>query len=271
MADFKDFVNYLTKVENTLATLDGKRVDIFEFKYVSDFAILSAWAKHFRNHYCLDTYIDTLREGTGLSRRDYLLQLKFPDKKQSPGPSIRSGDFTEILVSDYVEFVLNYWVPRTRYSDKTIKNESTKGVDIIGFNKIGIDDNVNDTLITVEAKSKFSRGCSKLKLQEAVEHSAKDPIRKGESLNAIKQKLLFGGKEQEFLKISRFQNQTDRPYKYVSGAVTFIDEKNFKEEIITSCTVEGHPNKENIILIVFKGKDMMSLVHHLYTRAANEA
>jgi len=55
-------------------------------------AVLSAWAKHFRNHYCLDEEIDYLRQGYGYSRAEYLTKIKLPDASEAPGPSIRSGD-----------------------------------------------------------------------------------------------------------------------------------------------------------------------------------
>jgi hypothetical protein len=52
--------------------------------------------------------LDRLRQGTGLSRGEYLDQNKFPDAQGAPGPSIRSGDFAEILIADYIEFTLAY-------------------------------------------------------------------------------------------------------------------------------------------------------------------
>jgi len=70
-----------------------------------------------------------LRKGTPHSRAEYLLQLKFPDASKSPGPSIRSGDFTEMLIADYVGIPFGLLGPRTRYDDKTIRNESKKGSD----------------------------------------------------------------------------------------------------------------------------------------------
>lgn len=121
------------KKEN-ITTADGKPIKVFSFNYdSSDAETMSAWAKHFRNHYCPDEKIDFLRKGTGLSKKDYLLTLKFPDQTVTPGPSVRSGDFSEILISDYLEYILNYWVPRTRYSNKINRNSSPMGSDIIGF------------------------------------------------------------------------------------------------------------------------------------------
>jgi len=56
--------------------------------------------------------------GTGDTPGEYLLKKKFPDHKEAPGPSIRSGDFAEILVADYIEYKLGYWCPRQFRYDK---------------------------------------------------------------------------------------------------------------------------------------------------------
>src|SRR5437868_4063216 len=85
-------------------TLDGRIVKLLEFKHIKEKAIISAWAKHFREQYCLDRSLDELRLGTGLTRAEYLTKYVFPDKVMKPGPSIRSGDFAEILIADYLQF-----------------------------------------------------------------------------------------------------------------------------------------------------------------------
>lgn len=71
--------------------------------------------------------------GTGMRHAEYVRDVLFPDGKVAPGPSTRSGDFAEILVADYIEFVLGYWCPRDRYKGRFNHNDSTKGADIIGF------------------------------------------------------------------------------------------------------------------------------------------
>jgi hypothetical protein len=63
------------------------------------------------------------------SHQPSAFSLKFPDAHAAPGSSIRAGDFGEVLVADFVEYALNCRVPRTRYADTAIRNESTKGSD----------------------------------------------------------------------------------------------------------------------------------------------
>ncbi|WP_027554334.1 hypothetical protein [Bradyrhizobium sp. Cp5.3] len=81
-------------------------------KHAGDAAILAAWAKRFREHYCDDAMLPDLAIAMGLTHSEYLTQIKFPDAAAAPGPSVRSGDFAEIIVADYIEYKLGYWCPR---------------------------------------------------------------------------------------------------------------------------------------------------------------
>lgn len=263
---------WLIDTGRTLKTADGKRVRIMELKRQNDEAVLSAWARHFRNHYCDDGQIDALRNGIGLSRADYLRQIKFPDHTYPPGPSIRAGDFGEILVADYVEFALGYWLPRTHYYNKAVRNESTKGTDIIGFKIItpGRED-PKDSLALFEAKAKLTGRTPNGRLQAAVNGSAKDEIRRAESLNAIKQRFLDRDQPVAVQTVERFQNPEDRPYAEQYGAVALLSTLLVDRKEIKATTTSSHPNPKNLTLIVIHGPDLMALVHELYRRAADEA
>jgi hypothetical protein len=264
--------NWLIKTGDRLTTADGKSVDVWEFRHDNDEVVLSAWAKHFRNHYCFDRDIDFLRKGHNKTRSEYLNTIKFPDCKQAPGPSIRAGDFGEILVADLLEYLFGYWVPRTRYCDKAARNESTKGSDIIGLHivKDG-DSSSNDRLAIFEAKAQFSGAKAKPRLQEAVDGSAKDIVRKAESLNAIKQRLLYRNELNDAQKIERFQNEVDEPYQVVFGAVALVEKSLFDVSMTISTDASFHPHSGDLVLVVITGDRMMSLVHELYRRAADEA
>jgi hypothetical protein len=150
--------NWFARVGN-IQIDEGRTVEVLEFRHESNEKILKLWARYFRNHYCRDDQIDVLRNGTGKSRAQYLTDIKFPDQVVAPGPSIRAGDFAEILVADYVEYILNYRVPRNRYADKAVRNESTKGCDIVGFKMANFDKaSQNDELVLFEAKAQLTGG-----------------------------------------------------------------------------------------------------------------
>lgn len=267
-----DHTKWINSVVNTLTTSDGKVVTLLEFNPdLADTAIMTKWAKHFRNHYCFDTEIDLLRDGTGLSRKQYLLELKFPTTTRGFGPGIRSGDFSEILIADYLEFLLKYWVPRTRYGNKAIRDESTKGSDLIGFKFFDENETVNDVLAMIEVKAQFSGNMANPRLQHAIDDSIKDELRKAESLNAMKQRLFDKGNLQDAKKISRFQNPVDKPYTSHFGAAALFSDNIYNNSVITSATTAMHPFNTNLFLIVLKGNDLMSIINRLFKIAADES
>jgi hypothetical protein len=207
-----------------------------------------------------------------LSRAEYLKTIKFPDESSAPGPSIRAGDFGEVLIADYLEFALGYWLPRTHYDHKMVRNESTKGTDIIGFKIVGPGrDDPKDALALFETKAQFTGTTPNGRLQAAVDASAKDEIRKAESLNAIKQRFLDHGCFAEVQTVERFQNPVDRPYSEEYGAAALLSSSLFDLKDVGSTTTATHPHSGKLTLIIIHGSDLMPLVHELYRRAADEA
>lgn len=276
-----EHIEWLVDTGERYKTNDGKDVEVWDFRHENDPEILSAWAKHFRNHYCLDTDIDILRGGK--KRSEYLKKIKFPDPKSKLGPGIRAGDFGEILVADYLQWRLDFWVPRIRWGSKIVSDESPKGCDVIGFKfnkKNGM--SKKDILAIYETKTKFSKS-SKNRIQHSINDSAKDHIRIDESLNYIKQKLYEQKELAQVKMVDRFQSPIDFPYKESYGAATIFTEDYFTvDEIVTANTKQipktakskeyvSHPNRDSLVIIVIKGVDMMNLVHELYRRAADEA
>ncbi|ECV8945309.1 DUF1837 domain-containing protein, partial [Salmonella enterica subsp. enterica serovar Enteritidis] len=63
------YLAWLKKAEHSITTSDGNEVEVYELEIDLEAGlVLSAWAKHFREHYCLDSQIDRLRRGTNKSR-----------------------------------------------------------------------------------------------------------------------------------------------------------------------------------------------------------
>jgi len=274
-------VNWLQKLPSTFSTADGTAAHVWEFNYDAESSALNDWAKNFRNHYCLDSEIDLLRGP--LSRKEYLNKIKFPTESGGLGPSIRAGDFGEILLADLLQWLLGYWVPRVRWSSKVIQNESTKGSDVIGF-KFVADDvySPNDVLAIFEAKTKFSKSGGN-KLQDTINDSTKDHLRIAESLNFIKQKLIDKSENAAALKVERFQSPVDDPYSRIIGATALIDTAHETEQNVllananeTPCLknknqLVPHPNLQELNVIIIKGSNMMELVHNIYKLAADGA
>lgn len=268
-------LTWLKQAGTALSTSDGKPVGVWELVVdTNDEATLKRWAAHFRQHYCLDSKIDELCSGTGLSRAEYLRQLVFPSADSKLGPGVRSGDFAEILLSDLLEDQFGFWVPRTRYADKSVRDESAKGTDVLGFKfaKGNFTPSPQDILVVAESKAQMSGKKANPRLQAAVDDSAKDALRKGESLNAAKRRLLADQRRQEALAVERFQDPNDRPYKMQSGAAAVFSSEVFDADNICSTTnCKDHPNAAHLFLVAVHSKELMKLVHALYERAANEA
>lgn len=267
----ESYLKWINEASSSLTSSDGAIVKIFEFNHEEDEELLSSWAKHFRNHYCLDEDIDDDRMSMGLSRSEYLLNIKFPDCSVAPGPSTRAGDFGEILIADYLEYKLNYFVPRTRYENKNIKNESTKGIDVLGFKPINVERiSEEDELLTFEVKCAL-QNTNNNTLAKALKDSKKDfDRRKAEALHAMRRRLKEKGKVDLMKIVERYQDQVARPYKEVSGAAAIHSNHNWSDEVVTTCIANDHPNPQKILIVV-KGEKLMDLVHKLYERACNEA
>jgi hypothetical protein len=263
-----DHLNWLVDTGHVINTLCGKQAKVYRFDYdLNNQEVMGKWAKHFRNHYCCDGHIDLLK-APGQSRSDYLLTMKFPNQTKAPGPSIRAGDFAEILVADYLTYLQGYTVPRTRYDRKGVPNESTKGSDVLAF-KSDADNPANDELLVYEVKAKLSAK-PEPKLQEAIDHSAKDYLRLGESLYGIKQRMLDRNEFGSIALINRFQNSVNQPYKTKFGAAAVCSNSAFDIKTLAEADSAQHPYSADLELIAFHGEELMSLAHSLYERAAYE-
>jgi len=275
MPQYPPHVGWLVKTGELLHASDGRDIEVWELAYQNDEHAMSAWARHFRSHYCCDADIDGARRGYGFSRAEYLERIKFPDARVAPGPSVRAGDFGEILVADYLEYLLRYWVPRTRYCDKSSRNESTRGCDTVGFKM----DNWSqwtpqDELVVYESKSKFTPGDSSDNyLQNAVNDSGKDEVRLAESLNAVKRRLEHdGGGAVQVNAVERFQSIEDRPYRERYGAAAILDTSlTYSSDVLSRTDTTRHPKRQSLYLLVIRGNEMMALANDLYRRAADEA
>lgn len=252
------------------ATISNATVNIWEFNHSANPGILSGWAKHFREHYCLDHQLADGIVATGMSKGDYLRDLKFPNRTRPPGPSTRAGDFAEILAADFVEYVLGYWCPRLRYLDRFNPDDSTKGCDVVAFLFEGDDHDPDDELFILEIKGALT-GRPVNRLQDAINDSMKDKLREATTLNAMRQRLINNGHRNDANRVARFQNETDRPFVRKNGAIAVLDNGAFDRTVLQVSETKDHPNAANLDLLVIKGDAMMALVHAVYERAANEA
>jgi hypothetical protein len=261
----------LTKV-GTLTSTCGRQIAVWELGVKVGDALVSTWARHFRQSYCADSDIDLLR--LDLSREEYLKTLVFPHATQKPGPSIRSGDFAELLISDFLEYVQGFWVPRYKYQDKASPNESVKGSDVLGFHQLtpGVA-SISDQLVVCEVKAQLTGGKYKDRLKTAIAHSSKDigHLRLATSLNALKRRAVIGKLQDKVELVARFQKKTDSQFILKSSAAAVLTADVYDATSVADVDCSDHANAGNLELIVVKGEQLMQLAHKLYEVAANEA
>lgn len=256
------------KEQEMMVTNQGQKVRVYKLEIDEDEHVLKEWANHLRKHYCSDDELEFLAPSTGRSNQEYLSQIKFPDPTIGIGAATMSGDFAEILVHDYIEFIEDYYTTRTRYDRKVNRNSSTMGSDVLGYKCQDINNpSKDDELEVLEVKAQSSETKPTNKLQLAVEHSVKDELRLAESLNAEAQRLYHNQRLDEVRKVQRFQNKTDRPYKLLFSAVAVHSSKSFDENLIRLVDISNHPD-QNLNLLVIYSDHLMAFIKGMYERAS---
>ena len=190
--DRPQYVNWIVR-EAGVVFEDQQPLNCYRLSYVVDDAILDDWALHIRRHYVPD---DELEEDAALNKltvEEYLRQYVIPQKGESFGPTARSNDISEILFADLFEFILNYEVPRCKQHNRSGKNESEHGTDIIAYRFFaeGKAPHKNDELVAIEVKALLSSNEAGKVIKDAVTDSKKDEDRVSHTLNYYRKKLRF--------------------------------------------------------------------------------
>lgn len=263
--DLPKYVEYFLE-EESIITDQGRTINVIHLIPEDEDAALNEWSDRLRDNYISMDDLDDFRDGWGLSREEYLKAFKFPDSDDRFGKIVMVGDFTEILVADYLQYVLNYIVPRTRYDSKEKRNRSSQGSDLIAYKVQNSDQwNRDDELIVFEIKAQSSENSAKLILQNAVDDSAKDFLRLGESLNASYQRLKDKGKTDDAKIVKRFQNITDRPYQESYGGAAVHSNTSFSIELLQKVDLSKHTD---VKLLAVHCEKLLDFIKSMYERAA---
>ena len=176
------YVRWLIE-ETNIKLSDGTHIPCYRLEHTNDEDVLNEWALHLRRHYESDESLNESIAETGLSAAEYLRDYVLPGTK-GLAAACRSGDFTEILVSDLLEFVHNYKVPRCKQQNRANKDRSTQGTDIVGYYCANLDGkpSTRDELVAAEVKGLLSSGSYKV-LENAAKDSQEDEFRLATTLN----------------------------------------------------------------------------------------
>ena len=239
--DRPQYLNWIVK-EDGVVFEDQQPLNCYRLSYEIDEDILSDWALHIRRHYVPD---DELEEGAFLNEltvEEYLRQYIIPQKGENFGPTARSNDISEILFADLFEFVLNYEVPRCKQYNRSGKNESEHGTDVLAY--------------------RFFVGPKKPHKND----EKKDEHRFSHTLDYYRKKLRSMGKISESERIARFQQKTENPYKtlYVGAAISSLP--SIKKNVIVGIKGTDLELKTDQSVFYVHGADLMSLAHQVFER-----
>ena len=265
--DRPQYLNWIVK-ENGVVFEDQQPLNCYRLSYEIDEDILSDWALHIRRHYVSD---DELEEGAILNEltvEEYLRQYIVPQKEEDFGSTARSNDISEILFSDLFEFVLNYEVPRCKQYNRSGKNESEHGTDILAYRFLAGPQkpHKNDELVAIEVKALLSSKEASKVIKDAVSDSKKDEHRFSHTLDYYRKKLRAMGKMSESERIARFQQKTENPYKtlYVGAAISSM--ASIKKNIIVGVKGSDLELKTDQSVFYVHGAELMSLAHQVFER-----
>ena len=155
--DRPQYLNWIVK-EDGVVFEDQQPLNCYRLSYEIDEDILSDWALHIRRHYVPDDELEEDAILNELTVEEYLRQYVVPQKEENFGPTARSNDISEILFADLFEFVLNYEVPRCKQYNRSGKNESEHGTDVLAYRFfVGPKKpHKNDELVAIEVKALLS-------------------------------------------------------------------------------------------------------------------
>ncbi|MCH4009647.1 hypothetical protein [Companilactobacillus sp.] len=243
---------------------------------MSNHGVLTEWAQDFRRRYIEDDDLKEEVESTGSSNAiEYLDNYIYPDKT-SVSRNVRTGDFGEIMVADYLMYVRRFWVPSLidRYQGKHNKNKSTMGADLLAIKIVKSDEfNENDELCVCEVKSGLSKSTRvNERLQQAVDDVSQDDVetknaRTSVTLSATKMRLKKNRNvpKNEYKKITRFENILEKPFKITYLAAAVVDSTKNKRDAINKVVLNNSPHGDKLKLLILHGSDFDGLKNILYS------
>ena len=260
--------------DKSIPSSSGEEIQVYKLNSeLLDDNSLNNWALGLRNNYIEEHLLKQAISGTGLTKKEYLEKRIFPNPEVTQGAATMSGEFGELLVYDYINYVLEYYVPRIRYFNKVNRNTPIHGSDVIGY-KMG---NYNkrskyDKLLVAEVKTRSSISGNKTKactniVTNAITDSNKDRVRVGESLNAEKLKLLSRGRIKEANIVERFQNKTDNPYTLDFFAVAVMDNELYSDQVVLDVVNSQSENIKSTNVLIIHSKELKLFLRDMYRRA----
>ncbi len=255
-------------VEKTgIVIKDSTPIQCYEIDYKDDPLILDDWAKHIRRNYISDDDLSDDAFINNMTIEQYLKEYIIPQKQEPLGPTARSGDIGEIIVSDLLEFIWNYSVPRYKLKNRAGKNNSQQGTDIIAykFYKADKTPNVKDELIAAEVKAALTKDDYSV-LENALKHSEKDEHRLARTVNHCRKRLKELGDYSGVEEITRFLIKSENDFKILRVAAGISSRESVISPIELSVLDNQLQIKSEQKIFYIYGRKLMNLTHDIYER-----
>lgn len=255
-------------VEETGITIKaGIPIKCYKIDYKEDETVLDEWALHIRRNYIEDEDLLADAKINEMSIEQYLCEYVIPQKNEHLGPTVRSGDITEILVCDLLEFIFDYSVPRYKQKNRSGKNNSEHGTDVIAYKFFNENKSPNDKdeLIATEVKAVLtSRDYSSL--EKAITESKKDEQRLARTIDHCRKRLKELGNLEQSSEVARFLLKPDNTYNLTYAAAGFSSRQTVDQVIELSASGQELQIKSDQKIFYIHGKTLMDLTHKIYER-----
>ena len=255
-------------VEETGITIkDGIPIKCYKIDYKEDETVLDEWALHIRRNYIEDEDLLADAEINEMSIEQYLCEYVIPQKNEHFGPTVRSGDITEILVCDLLEFVFGYSVPRYKQKNRSGKNNSEHGTDVIAYKFFNGNKSPNDKdeLVATEVKAVLTSR-DYLPLEKAITESKKDEQRLARTIDHCRKRLKELGNLEQSSEVARFLLKPDNTYNLTYAAAGFSSRQTVDQVIELSASGQELQIKSDQKIFYIHGKTLMDLSHKIYER-----
>lgn len=260
------YINWF--IEESAVTLeDGAPISCYRLDYKVDNNAYCEWALHLRQHYESDDELKESLDVTGMSAEEYLRAHVIPQKGDAFGPTARSNDFTEIMVSDLLEFMHGYTVPRCKQRNRSGKNQSEHGTDILGYKyaKSPQAPGSKDELLAVEVKAGLSSDKYDPISDAVADSHTYDEVRHALTLNFYRKRLRHINNEQAN-EIARFQQKSEHDFIITYIAAAIISREKIADEVIMGIRGDNLELRSDNKVFLIHGKKLMDLAHDIFER-----
>ena len=253
------------KFEKDITLDNGSVIHCYSIDNSFDEATLDDWAFHIRRNYIPDDALELICS-FGVDRQKYLFD-RIPSISNASLEKFKyrtiTGEFAEILVMDFREFIQNEEVFRGRWETKSTPTAPIQGCDIVSF----VFDSVSsdkDQLIITESKSHLSFTNYDV-LLDAANDSNKDSERIGKTLAFFAELYAKENNIELCKKVTRFIRRAEQPcVERFEGSGLTVDSA-LSEENAKNALNDYVGSPKNLYFIY--GSGLKDLAYDLYERA----